>query len=146
MGSSFSCSVGSTGVTGGVSVIIVFDTVVGELSIGSGAVLQPHPTIKRTYPFMQHLLSSIEKSREVIELQMGKSDIEPPDYAEKVAKWYEDLINIVREKAPEYYVKSVNIYENGLFDINHIEYIYFAENYKTGSASINLFDTNEQKE
>ena len=77
---------------------------------------------------------------------MGKSDIEPPDYAEKVAKWYEDLINIVREKAPEYYVKSVNIYENGLFDINHIEYIYFAENYKTGSASINLFDTNEQKE
>ena len=93
--------------------------------------------------YMQHLLLSIKKSREVIELQKGKSDIEPPDYAEKVGKWFEDLINIVCEKEPEYFVKSVNIYENGLFDIEHIEYIYFDENCKNGTTSINLFDANE---
>ena len=93
--------------------------------------------------YMQHLLLSIEKNREVIELQMGKSDIEPPDYAEKVGKWNEDLINIVRENEPEYFVKSVNIYENGLFDIEHIEYIYFDENRKIGTTSINLFDASE---
>ena len=93
--------------------------------------------------YMQHLLSSIEKSREVIELQMGKSDLEPPDYSEKVDKWYEDLISLVRENEPKYFVKSVNIYENGIFEIEHIEYIYFDENCKIGTTSINLFDASE---
>ena len=47
---SFSFSVSSTAVTGGVvfigvSVIIVSDTVVDGLSVGGGAVLPPHPSM-----------------------------------------------------------------------------------------------------
>ena len=47
---SFSFSVGSTAVTGGIvsvgdSVIIVSDTVVDGLSVGGGAVLPPHPSM-----------------------------------------------------------------------------------------------------
>ena len=36
--------------------------------------------------YMQHLLLSIEKCMETVKQQMGKTDIESPDYEEKVSK------------------------------------------------------------
>lgn len=93
--------------------------------------------------YMQHLLLSMEKCMETVKRQMGRTDIEPPDYEEKVSRWHTDLLEKIREKEPEYYVRSVNIYENGLFDINHIEYVYFADDQKISTTSINLFDVAE---
>lgn len=93
--------------------------------------------------YMQHLLQSMAKNMETVRQQMGKTDIEPPDYEEKVSKWHSDILEKISEKEPEYYVRSVNIYENGLFDINHIEYVYFEDDQKISSASINLFDVDE---
>lgn len=93
--------------------------------------------------YIQHLLLSMEKCMETVRRQMGKTDIEPPDYDEKVNKWYAELLEKIREKEPEYYVRSVDIYENGLFDINHIEYIYFSDDQKISTTSINLFDADE---
>ena len=90
--------------------------------------------------YMQHLLLSVEKSIETIKKQMGKTDIEPPDYAERVRKWHADLLEKISEKEPEYYVRSVNIYENDSFDINYIEYVYFSDNDKILTTVINLFD------
>ena len=93
--------------------------------------------------YMQHLLLSMEKCMEIVKRQIGKTDIEPPDYEEKVSRWHTDLLEKIHEKEPEDYVRSINIYENGLFDINHIEYVYFADDQKISTTSINLFDVDE---
>lgn len=53
------------------------------------------------------------------------------------------MLEKICEKNPEYYVRSVNIYENGLLDINHIEYVYFEDDKKISLTSVNLFDIDE---
>lgn len=102
-----------------------------------------HGSQKMNNKYMQHLLLSMEKCMDTVKRQMGKTDIEPPDYDKKVSKWHSNLLEKISEKEPEYYVRSVNIYENGLFDINHIEYVYFEDDQKISATSINLFDIDE---
>lgn len=93
--------------------------------------------------YMQHLLFSMEKNMETVRQQMGKTDIEPPDYEDEVIKWHNELLDKISEKEPEYYVRSVNVYENGLFDIKYIEYIYFDSGKKVYPTSVNLFDVDD---
>ena len=94
--------------------------------------------------YMQHLLTSMEESMETVNRQMGKSDIEPPDYAEQIKEWHSSLCEKIREKEPEYYVKSINIYEKGVFDIDSIEYIYFEKDSQIHTTSINLLDVEDE--
>ncbi len=93
--------------------------------------------------YMQHILSSMEKRIETVISEIGKTDIEPPDYKERVVVWYASIIDKIREKEPEYYVRSVNVYESGLFNVDHIEYVYFEEDSKISNTSVNLFDIDE---
>lgn len=93
--------------------------------------------------YLEHLLYSISKHMYTIKRQMGKTDIEPYNNEDQVTEWYETLIEKVKEKKPENYVKSLCIYEKGVLSIEHINYVYFTEEEKIKTTAINLFDANE---
>ena len=95
------------------------------------------------YDYIYHLLVSLGKQKEIIMSQIGKTDIEPPDYAEKIEAWFTNLSKLIYEKTPEYYVKGINIYQNSLFAISYISYKYYLEGDKIQLASFNIFDSDE---
>jgi len=70
--------------------------------------------------------------------QIGKSNIEPPDYRERIEKWFNDLKNQIEIKMPEKHVKSVNVFEiSG--EIVDVEYNYFEENEQICDATVNIY-------
>lgn len=93
--------------------------------------------------YTQHLFFYLARHYGTVIKQKGKTDIEPPNFVEIVLEWYDNLIKNIYEKEPEFYVKAINVYENGQFDINHIEYIYYLTGEKINGVSVNLFDATE---
>ena len=95
------------------------------------------------YDYLHHLLVSLGKQKDIIMSQLGKTDIEPPDYVEKIETWFTNLSKLIYEKPPEYYVKGINIYQNSLCAISYINYKYYVEGDKIQIASLNLFESDD---
>lgn len=53
------------------------------------------------------------------------SNVEGYNYEMSVELWYAQIINIIEKKMPEFYVKSLVVYEDDLGLVNSISYVYF---------------------
>ena len=69
---------------------------------------------------------------------MGRSDIEPPDYRERIEKWFSDLKRQIQIKQPQQYVRSMNVFEKA-GKIVAIEYNYFKDNEELYYTTINIY-------
>jgi len=69
---------------------------------------------------------------------MGRSDIEPPDYRERIEKWFSDLKRQIQIKQPQQYVRSMNVFEK-TGKIVDIEYNYFKDNEELYYTTINIY-------
>lgn len=76
--------------------------------------------------YLYHLLASMGWQRQNALNQMGKTDIEPENHEEIFEKWYNQLIDLILEKNPEYFVDAVEVYEND-DNIIDIDYCYHSE-------------------
>ena len=47
------------------------------------------------------------------------------NFEESINDWYKQLFDYINEHLPEYYVKTLVIYENTLGIVKKIEYLYF---------------------
>ena len=70
--------------------------------------------------------------------QIGKSDIEPPDYRERIEKWYADLNIQIQLKQPLRYVRSINVFEKA-GKIVDIEYNYFQPDEQIYDTTANIY-------
>ena len=70
--------------------------------------------------------------------QIGKSDLEPPDYRERIEKWYTDLETQIQLKQPLQYVRSINVFEKS-GEIVDIEYNYFEPNEQIYDTTANIY-------
>ena len=88
--------------------------------------------------YLTHLLKSMSNQKQNSINQIGKSDIEPPDYRERIEKWYTDLETQIQLKQPLQYVRSVNVFEKA-GKIVDIEYNYFEPNEQIYDATANIY-------
>lgn len=88
--------------------------------------------------YLNHLLKSMLKQKQNAINQIGKSDIEPPDYRERIEKWYADLEIQIKLKQPIQYVRSINVFERAGIIVD-IEYNYFKANEKIHDATVNIY-------
>lgn len=75
--------------------------------------------------FLYHLLISISWQKQNTLSQKGKSDIEPPDYVERIEKWYDQITDLVLNNPPQYYVDSLVVKEDDMENAVSISYQYF---------------------
>ena len=88
--------------------------------------------------YLEHLLKSMSNQKQNSINQIGKSDIEPPDYRERIEKWYAELKKQIQFKKPIQYVRSINVFEiSG--KIVDIEYNYFEANKQIYDATVNIY-------
>lgn len=88
--------------------------------------------------YLNHLLNSISNQKQNSINQMGRSDIEPPDYRERIEKWFSDLKRQIQIEQPQQYVRSMNVFEKA-GKIVDIEYNYFKDNEELYDTTINIY-------
>lgn len=88
--------------------------------------------------YLAHLVKSMSNQKQNAINQIGKSDIEPPDYRERIEKWYADLKKQIEIKPPIRYVRSINVSEKA-GKIVDIEYNYFEANEQIYDATANIY-------
>ena len=88
--------------------------------------------------YLTHLLESMSNQKQNSINQIGKSDIEPPDYRERIEKWYTDLETQIQLKQPLQYVRSINVFEKS-GEIVDIEYNYFEPNEQIYDTTANIY-------
>lgn len=88
--------------------------------------------------YLKHLLESMSNQKRNSINQIGKSDIEPPDYRERIEKWHADLKKKIQLKPPLRYVRSINVFESA-GKIVEIEYNYFEANEQIHDATVNIY-------
>lgn len=59
--------------------------------------------------------------------QLGEwiSNIEGYDYETSIELWYFQIFNIIENMLPEFYVKTLIVYENNLDTVKSISYVTF---------------------
>ena len=77
--------------------------------------------------YLYHLLVSIAWQKKNALNQKGKSDIEPPDYEERIEKWYGQIQDLVFENPPHFFVDSVNVIEDENENAISLRYQYYCE-------------------
>jgi len=88
--------------------------------------------------YLTHLLKSMSNQKQNSIGQIGKSDLEPPDYRERIEKWYTDLETQIQLKQPLQYVRSINVFEKS-GEIVDIEYNYFEPNEQIYDTTANIY-------
>ena len=88
--------------------------------------------------YLSHLLKSMSNQKQNSIDQIGKSDIEPPDYRERIEKWYAELKKQIQRKKPLKYVRSINVFEK-LGRIIDVEYNYYDADDSVSDATINIY-------
>lgn len=75
--------------------------------------------------YLYHLLISISWQKQNTLSQKGKSDIEPPNYDERVERWYGQITDLVMNNPPQYYVDSLVVNEDDKENAISISYQYY---------------------
>ena len=88
--------------------------------------------------YLTHLLKSMSNQKQNSINQIGKSDLEPPDYRERIEKWYTDLETQIQSKQPVRYVRSINVFEKA-GKIVDIEYNYFQPDELIYDTTANIY-------
>ena len=88
--------------------------------------------------YIEHLLKNIEKKRQLSIKEFSKTDLNKSDDFEEVIFWYEEIINMVKLKPPNNYVRCLNIIENNSGHIESIQYDYCLSDALEG----NMVETN----
>ena len=88
--------------------------------------------------YLTHLLKSMSNQKQNSINQIGKSDLEPPDYRERIEKWYTDLETQIQSKQPVRYVRSINVFEKA-GKIVDIEYNYFQPDALIYDTTANIY-------
>lgn len=94
--------------------------------------------------YFEHLLSSLEKHKDTVIIQTGRSNIEPPDYRERIEKWFSDLLLWFQNNNPQYYVKTLIVYQSKMFEIEGIEYKYYKMDDIIQMTSICIYDPSKK--
>jgi len=96
--------------------------------------------------YLEHLLSSLEKQKDTVKIQVGCSDIEPPDYRERVDNWFSDLVERVQNNIPSYYVRTIIVFQLNMFEIEGIEYKYYKMDDIIQTTTISIYDPNREND
>ncbi|MBQ2377859.1 MAG: hypothetical protein II297_05595 [Clostridia bacterium] len=88
--------------------------------------------------YIEHLLKNIEKKRQLSIKEFSKTDLNKSDDFEEVIFWYEEIINMVKLKPPNNYVRCLNIIESNSGHIESIQYDYCLSDALEG----NMVETN----
>ena len=94
--------------------------------------------------YLEHLLSSLEKQKDMVIIQTGCSDIEPPDYRERIDHWFSDLLLWIQNSIPQYYVKTLIVYQSNMFEIEGIEYKYYKMDDIIQTTTISIYDPSKE--
>ena len=86
--------------------------------------------------YLDYLLKSLERIKDNSINQQGSSDIEPPDYVERIEHWYSQLENALGECSIEFYVKELLIFEDDNREIKHIVFSYYTDDEPLNGVSI----------
>lgn len=74
--------------------------------------------------YFDQLLKSIERKRQLSIKEFTKTDLNKSNDFETVNSWYEEIINMVKLKPPDYYVRCINIIESDSGQVISVQYDY----------------------
>ena len=88
--------------------------------------------------YLDQLVECISKYKINVIHQIGKSNIEPIDVRERVENWIQQILDIVQENPPEYYVSVLTLLQDDDQHIYEITYTYCNEFEFADNIVINL--------
>ena len=74
--------------------------------------------------YIEHLLKNIEKKRQLSIKEFSKTDLNKSTDFGEVISWYEEIINMVKLKPPDNYVRCLHIIESNSGHIDSVQYEY----------------------
>ncbi len=77
--------------------------------------------------FLFHLLASMSWQRKNALDQEGKTDLEPDNYRERIDRWYSQIIDLINDNPPSYYVEAIDVLEDAQENIIDVTYDYYDE-------------------
>ena len=89
--------------------------------------------------YLNYLFELLEKNKQNVLRQEGKSDIENPSYVEQVEIWYGQIKEYISENHPQYYVKSIDVFQDSQQIIKEINYNYCNDLDSYNYLAINIF-------
>ncbi len=84
-------------------------------------------TVMNNERFLFHLLASMSWQRKNALDQEGKTDLEPDDYRERIDKWYSQIVDLINDNPPSYYVEAIDIHEDTQENVIGVTYDYYDE-------------------
>jgi hypothetical protein len=79
----------------------------------------------QTQEYLDHLLSSIEKKRLLSIKELNKTDLNTDTELDDVSAWYLEIISMVQQQPPKFYVRCVTVVEDEMGKIRRVDYEYF---------------------
>ena len=84
-------------------------------------------TVMNNERFLFHLLASMSWQRKNALDQEGKTDLEPDNYRERIDRWYSQIIDLINDNPPCYYVEAIEMREDEYENVKSIIYDYYVE-------------------
>ena len=75
--------------------------------------------------YLDHLLSNIEKKRLLSIKELNKTDLNTDTELDDVSAWYSEIISMVQQQPPNFFVRCLIIVENETGKIRRVDYEYF---------------------
>lgn len=75
--------------------------------------------------YLDHLLGSIEKKRLLSIKELNKTDLSTDTELEDVSAWYSEIVSMVQQQPPKFYVRCLIIVENETGKIRRVDYERF---------------------
>ena len=75
--------------------------------------------------YLYHLLISMAWQKQNTLSQKGKSDIELPNYDERVEKWFCQVYDLIIDHPPQFYVNAIFVHEDEHENAVSIFYRYY---------------------
>ena len=89
--------------------------------------------------YINQIYTSLAEHKANALRQYGKSDLDSLDYKENAEEWYSQIIDLVNNNPPEYYVKSINIYQDSSQHVERISYDYCDKTDFVQCVSLSIF-------
>ena len=88
--------------------------------------------------YTQHLLNSVLQSREVAVREIKTLGVDIEQELVRIDNWFSLIEKWIKNNAPNYFVKYIEITEDSASKIAAINYVYFRRNEIVSAASIKV--------
>ena len=88
--------------------------------------------------YLEPILMLLKEKQELARNEFKRTDLNRPGKYSEMEKWFSELESVITQTLPDYYVKSVMIYEDMCGKVTRIEYEYCDRGVKDHIPSLRI--------